>query len=112
MFGESITCDHMIFNADEASHKKDRVSLIVLDGFSKWMQAFAAKEKTAEATAMALKRFLGSALCKHIYSDNSGEIEKACEVNNWDKDHSQPHRPETNGIAEEPSGQAGHPQQP
>ena len=44
-FGDAITADHEILNEDDESRKRDRVALIVLDRFTKWLQGYPAPSK-------------------------------------------------------------------
>jgi len=39
-WGRSITADHKILNEDDASRSEDRVALIILDRFTRWLQGF------------------------------------------------------------------------
>ena len=66
------------------------------------MQGYPAAHKNTADTKDALTQFVGpQGKVKHIYSDNSGEIEAACkELFGNVQDTCVPHRPETNGIAE------------
>ena len=65
------------------------------------MQAYAAKQKSAEETKKASQRYFEpNQEPQHVYSDNSKEIKKACESLGYTHDTSTPHRSETNGIAE------------
>ena len=65
--------------------------------------AYADKRKTAEATIKAMQEFFGSTIrevCKHVYSDNSGEIKAAMKFLQLPHDTCCPHVPQTNGIIE------------
>ena len=66
------------------------------------MQGYPAAHKNAADTKNALVNFVGpQGKVKHVYSDNSEEIKKACTYLFGDiQDSCLPHRPETNGIAE------------
>ena len=46
-FADSITLDHAIINEEDSSRLKDQVALIAQDRFSAWLQAYAAKSKSA-----------------------------------------------------------------
>ena len=79
------------------------MALIAQDRFSAWLQAYAAKTKSAMDTSASIQRFLGpQTKAKRIYSDNSLEIEKAGKDLGMDGGHdtSTPYRPQTNGVAE------------
>ena len=62
---------------------------------------YPAEFKTEAETSKALVEFAGpQGKAKHVYSDNNKEIKSACEKLGFPQDGSLPHRPETNGIAE------------
>lgn len=102
-FGDRGTLDHKIINEDDKSRDGDRNICVILNEATYWLQAYADARKTAEATIRALQEFYGPEIreiSKHIYSDNSGEIESACKYLMLPHDTSVPHVPQTNGIAE------------
>ena len=75
--------------------------MIVLDRKTGWIQAFPAPTMSAEEVKMAFERFLGPGVKPgHVYTDGSGEFQKACEELQFLNDASTPHRPQTNGVAE------------
>ena len=75
--------------------------MVVLDRFTRWLQAYAAASKSAKESSIALKRFVGPQVTpQHIYTDNSGELVKAIKRLGWPHDTSTPHRPATNGVVE------------
>ena len=104
--------DHFIIEKDsDASRMGCKVGLVVLDLFSKWLQAYPAKSKCAEDTRRGLYKFIGpQQMPDLVYSDNSLEIKKAVKILGWDDRHttSTPHRPETNGIIESHVGIVKH----
>ena len=100
-FGDSITADHKILNDNDASRQADKVALIILDRYSRWLQGYACKTKSTNETVKYLKRFVGPQFKpEHVYSDNSKELIGACEELEWPHDTSTPHRSETNGCIE------------
>ena len=103
-FAHSVTLDHIVLRKEEdESRKKARYSSVILDIFTRWLQSYAAVEKTSEATVEALETFLGPQVAPdHIYSDNAPEIIKAVADKGWKGRHdtSTPNRPATNGIVE------------
>ena len=100
-FADAVTADHKILNEDDESRKQDRVALIVLDRFTKWLQGYAAKSKAHDEVMRDLQRFLGPQVKpQHVFTDNSKEFIKALEELNWPHDTSTPNRPQTNGIIE------------
>ena len=100
-FADSLTADQTIINENDASRESDRVALIILDRYSRWLQGYASKQKTAAECEKFFKRFVGPQ-CKpeHVYTDNSQEFLAALKELNWPHDTSTPHRSETNGCIE------------
>ena len=93
-FADAVTADHKILNEDDESRKQDRVALIVLDRFTKWLQGYAAKSKSHDEVMRDLQRFLGPQVKpQHVFTDNSKEFIKAMEELNWPHDTSTPNRP-------------------
>ena len=78
-FAHSVTLDHIVLRKEEdESRKKARCACVILDIFTRWLQAYAAVEKTSESTTEALETFLGPQVAPdHIYSDNAPEIIRA-----------------------------------
>ena len=104
-FAHSITLDHLILkNTEDLSRNKDRVAAVVLDIYSKWLQAYASKTNSALSTKKAIRRFLGPQIRPdYIFSDNSKEIRKAVEILHCEDVHdtSTPNRPQSNGMIEQ-----------
>ena len=98
---DAITADHKILNDQNRDRKYDQSCLIIQDRFTKWIQGFTSTAKSADSTAMGLRRFCGpQSNPKHVYTDNSLELKKALNDLHFNHDTSTPHRSETNGIAE------------
>ena len=58
-FGHSITAGHKILNDDDdASREADKVAMITLDRYSRWLQGYACKTKSASECIIFLKRFV------------------------------------------------------
>ena len=77
-FADAVTADHKILNEDDESRDYDRVALIVMDRFTRWLQGYAASTKHAKEVQRDLQRFLGPQLKpQHVYTDNSQEFRKA-----------------------------------
>ena len=57
-FADSITADHKILNEDDATREKDQVALIILDRYSRWLQGYGCKSKTAVECEKFFKRFV------------------------------------------------------
>ena len=58
-FADAVTADHKILNEDDESRKHDRVALIIMDRFTRWLQGYAANSKASEEVVRDLQRFLG-----------------------------------------------------
>ena len=100
-FADSITADHKVLNKDDESRSCDRVALVIMDRFTRWLQAYAANSKESDEVVRDLQRFLGPQVKpQHVYTDNSSEFDKALKELNWPHDTSTPHRPRTNGVVE------------
>ena len=107
-FRDSLSADHKILNDDDdddddddASREADRVAMIILDRYSRWLQGYACKSKSAAECIKYFKRFAGPQFKpEHVYSDNSKELISACSELGWAHDTSTPHRSETNGVIE------------
>ena len=56
-FGDAITCDHKILNEDQEDAEEEHNILVVLDRYSQFLQAYAAKQKSAEETKKAFHRY-------------------------------------------------------
>ena len=59
-FADSITADHKIINENDSSRESDRAALLILDRYSRWLQGYASKQKTASECEKFFKRFVGS----------------------------------------------------
>ncbi|WP_288992749.1 DNA (cytosine-5-)-methyltransferase, partial [uncultured Marinobacter sp.] len=100
-FAEALTADHKILNKFDESRDHDRAALIIQDKATYWLQGFPAPAKNGKETQKALAKFVGRGRKNvHVYSDNSKEIETACEAMDFQHDCSQPYRSETNGLIE------------
>ncbi len=100
-FADSLTADHKIINEADASRESDRAALIVLDRFTRWLQGYASKQKSAAECERFFKRFVGPQ-CKpeHFFTDNSSELMNSLKTLDWAHDTNTPHRSETNGVVE------------
>ena len=77
------------------------MAMIILDRYSRWLQGYACKSKSAAECIQYFKRFVGPQFKpEHVYSDNSKELISACKELGWAHDTSTPHRSETNGVIE------------
>ena len=99
-FGDSLSAEHKILSDDDedddASREADKVVMIILDRYSRWLQGYACKSKSAAECIKCFKRFVGPQFKhEHVYSDNSKELISACKELGWAHDTSTPHRSET-----------------
>ena len=100
-FGDLITADHKVLSDNCESRNNHRYEVVVQDLATQWIQAYPCKTKTSQETQRSLQKFLEpERKPKVIYTDNSLEFGKACEDLSWNHCTSEPHRLETNGIAE------------
>eukprot|EP00972_Heterocapsa_arctica_P112920 16434447-Heterocapsa_arctica.AAC.1 len=74
---ELVTCDHIISKSMEGL-TGDKDALVIKDLLSKLKQLCPVKSKSFSDTLVALQFFQGTYNIKTMYSDNSGEIIKAC----------------------------------
>ena len=89
------------FIEDDESRDNDRVALIIVDRYTRWLQGFAAQSKEHSEIVRDLQRFLGpQTKPKHVYTDNSKEFITAMKQLNWTHDTPTPHKPQTNGVVE------------
>ena len=101
IFGDLITADHKVLSEDCESRNNHRYAVVVQDLATLWIQSYPCKTKTSQETQRSLQKFLEpERKPKVIYTDNSLEFGKACEVLSWNHRTSTPHRSETTGIAE------------
>ena len=101
-FGDLITADHKVLNEGRESRDNHRYAVVVQDLATQWIQSFSCKTKSSHETEKKLiKKFLEpSQAPKVVYTDDSMEFGRACEVLSWNHSTSTPHRSETKGIAE------------
>ena len=100
-FGDLITADHKVLSDNCESRNNHRYAVVVQDLATQWIQSCPCKTKTSQETQKRLQKLLEpNRKPKVIYTDNSLEFGKACEVLSWKHCSSTPHRSETNGIAE------------
>ena len=91
---------HSLAKNDEKSQCGDGCSLIIMDRYTHFVDAFPAPDKAAESTLAALRSFLGEAKAERIYCDGSGVLKAVCKSMQILPDTSTPRRPEANGVAE------------
>ena len=95
IFADQVTLDHMIIgDSDDNSFQGDTVSLIIKDRATNWLQAYPAKNKSGRSVVVAFQSYFGiNCRPKLIFSDNSKEIQMACEHLLYSHDTSTPHIP-------------------
>ena len=99
--GDLITADEKVLNEEGESRNNHRYAVEIQDLATQWIQSFPCKPKTSKETEKSLRNFLEpSHKPKVVYTDNSVEFGKACEVLSWNHRTSTPHRSDTSGIAE------------
>ena len=77
----------------------DTNALCIKDLYTSLKMCYPLKDKTARTTVAAFKDFIGPRRARQVYSDGSGEIEKACMSLGLLDETAQPGVPATNGIA-------------
>ena len=69
-FADAITADHKILNEDDESRNADRVALVIMDRFTRWLQSYAANSKASDEVVRDLQRFLGPQVKpQHVYTE-------------------------------------------
>ena len=100
-FGHLITADHKVLNEGGESRDNHRYAFVVQDLATQKIQSYPCKTKSSHETENSLLKFLEpSQAPKVVYTDNSMEFGRACEVLSWSHRTSTCHRLETNGIAD------------
>ena len=80
-FGDLITADHKVLSDNCESRNNHRYAVVVQDLATQWIQAYPCKTKTSQETQRSLQKFLEPERNpKVIYTDNSLEFGKACEI--------------------------------
>ena len=100
-FGEHLTVDHAIMGQGEDGRWGQRVSLILQDRFSGWLESHPAAIKSQDEVSRAFRSFPGRAKLEKVYTDCSKEFEAAMRGLGHPHDSSCPYRPQSNGIAEQ-----------
>eukprot|EP00959_Pyramimonas_sp_CCMP1952_P289627 6057537-Pyramimonas_sp.AAC.1 len=87
-FGEALTADHVDLAKDGAADKHgDKCALVVLDRCTGVFTAYPALHKDAATTEASFQQFIApNDQVKHMYTDNSGELPKACRQLGWRHD--------------------------
>ena len=77
-FPDRISFDYAILNEDDGGVIQmggtPKVSLVIQDAFTKWLDSFPSPSKAAERVIIQIHRFLGPGIkANHAYSDNAKE---------------------------------------
>ena len=80
-FGDLITADHKVLSENCESRNNHRYAVVVQDLATQWIQAYPCKTKTSLEKQRSLQKFLEpDRKPKVIYTDNSVEFGKACDI--------------------------------
>ena len=80
-FGDLITAEHKVLSENCESRNNHRYAVVVQDLATQWIQAYPCKTKTSQEPQRSLQKFLEpDRNVKVIYTDNSLEFGKACEI--------------------------------
>ena len=90
--GDLITADHKVLSDNCEYRNNHRYAVVVQDLATQWIQAYPCKTKISQETQRSLQKFLKPVRnLKVIYTDNSLEFGKNCEVLSWNLCTSTPH---------------------
>ena len=83
-FGDLITADHKVLSEDCEFKNNHRYAIVLQDLATPMIQSCPCKTKTSQETQRSLQKFLEpTRKPKVIYTDNSLEFGKACEIVSW-----------------------------
>ena len=101
-FGDIVTCDHLVSNNESARSSSGHThGFMLYDIKTQFVGAYPCLTKSGVDTLACLRQFMGSDRISRMYSDNSGEIEWACNIERIPHDTAKPNDPQSNGIAEQ-----------
>ena len=75
-----MTADHIVLNPAQYSYEGDTSCLVIQDAATQWMSAYPRPGRDADGSILCLQNFLTvheQRAAGHLYSDNSGELDKA-----------------------------------
>ena len=83
-FGDQVVADHIIQEGlSDIGMNEEPCAVIMKDRGSDYVDGFPLPDKSGEEAAKAFVEFAGPHdYIKHLYSDGSGELMKACEICN------------------------------
>ena len=79
-FGDLITADHKVLSDNFESRNNHRCAVVVKDLATQWIQAYPCKTTSQETQRSLLKFLKPDSKPKVIYTDDSLEFGKSCEV--------------------------------
>ncbi len=101
VWGELVTGDHLDSKRKNmVGFSGEKEAFTILDVFSGLRHIYPTASKDSVDTSLSIQHFAGDRTIKRFYSDNSGEINKACKSLEILRDGSQPGMPQTNSLAE------------
>ena len=102
VFGDEVTADHLIAQADDDQGVHgEETAVVVMDRATRYLGVYPLGSKSADDAMEALQHFSGPTVAvKQFYSDNAAELIRAAKDLGWPHDTSTPGRPATNGVAE------------
>ena len=100
-WGEHLTADHLDSKHVEMQGiNGEKEAFAIKDIYSGLLHLYPTKTKNAVETSDCIHHFIGSRPIGFLYSDNSGEIKKACKDIGMNHEFSQQGVPHTNSIIE------------
>ena len=104
-WGHHLTGDHITSIKDNMlGVTGDRNAFVVKDLYSQLKHLYPTKTKDAAETTASIRHFVGDRTVSKLYSDNSGEIEKALKECKIMSHTSLPGEPRNNAVAERTNG--------
>ena len=101
VFGELVTCDHIIAQGINESLDGHPCALVIYDVRTQFLAAQPTVNKSGPETCRIIKQFCMGDIIDRMYSDGSGEIEWACHYLSIPHDTCQTGDKQGNGIAEQ-----------
>ena len=99
--GDTTKADHKVLNEDNESPLHHHHAVVVQNSATRWMQSYPCRNKAAQETMRNVQRFLPQESNPGAtYADGSVEFTEECEALSWNHEKSEPHRSDTNGIAQ------------